>query len=384
MEVDAQIDSLSVKLTTSQPSRRQSRSSLVLTPKRHSARVEKPRSTYQSPRVAERRRTITSMKQYASLEDHYRSMFGDHSPSKPEVEMEIEPLDIITRPFSWHPSSSRFSRFSYQMSQASDSASSHELIVPQDSSSFTAKPSSNDISIVYPSMAAINIENTHYASATSFSSPTVPEDRLSSQEEVWASYAGTSMAITSEPSSYSISDNEPTSWLLPDYAQQTIDPPQYQAVQQDFLPIQHPAGEQQESADEEENELERQDSNVLVGMGLYDPPGSSAFALGEGKCLKLEEEWEPPELPSDDDDDEADNEADQESSEEEEEAPEPPKAAEKPWTLRTGVVQPPSNLAGQSFFFDDDESITSEWWYQQFKQPAAQDAGIGYGWLHNV
>lgn len=312
-------------------------------------------------------------------------MFGDHSPSKPETEIEIEPLDIITRPFSWHPSSSRFS---YQISQASDSVSSHELIIAQDSSSFTAEPSITDISNVYPSMATIN--NAHYTSTTSFSSPTVPEDRLSSQEEVWASYAGTGMAIASEPPSYSMANHEPTSWLLADYAQHTTDPPQYQAVQQDFLPIQHPAGEQQESADEEENELERQDSNVLVGMGLYDPPGSSAFALGEGKCLKLEEEWEPPELPDDDDgedddDDEADNEADQESSEDEdEEAPEPPKAAAKPWPLRTGVVQPPSSLAGQSFFFDDDEAVASEWWFQQVKQPAAQDAGFGYGWLHNV
>jgi hypothetical protein len=187
--------------------------------------------------------------------------------------------------------------------------------------------------------------------------------------------------MTSGPPSYT---TEPTSWLLPDHSQQYSSPSQYQTATADFLPIQHPAPEQHESPNEEENELERQDSNVLVGMGLYDPPGSTTFGFGsEGKGLKLEEEWEPPDLRDDDEDEE--NDADQESSdEEEEEAPEPPRAPEKPWTIQPSVVAPSSNLAGQSFFFDEDDTITSEWWYQQLKQPTAQGAGIGYGWLQNV
>jgi len=309
-------------------------------------------------------------------------MFGDHSPSKQEVEMEIEPLALITRPFSWHPSSSRFS-FSYQNSQASASASSQELLATQDCSSFTAEHSSNDIANVYPSMVTSN-NDAHYASTASISPPVLPEGRPSSQQEVvWAAYTGNILPVTSESPAYSTAVDESTSWLLPDYAQHATSLPQYHAAQQDFLPIQHPGCEQQDSTDEEENELERQDSNVLVGMGLYDPPGSSSFMFGEGRCLKLEEEWEPPELPEDDDD--AEDEAEQESSsEEEEEAPEPPKAVEKPWTMQTSVVAPTSNLAGQSFFFDDDDTITSEWWYQQLKQPTAQDAGLGYGWLHNA
>lgn len=211
---------------------------------------------------------------------------------------------------------------------------------------------------------------------------------------MWSSYIGTSMPAASGPPSYGTTVNEPTSWLLSDYSHQCTEPPQYQhqSAPVNFLPIQHPASQQNELTEDDGNELERQDSNVLVGMGLYDPPGSSSFGFGrEGKCLKLEEEWEPPELHEDDDDDDDDddeqNDADQESSEEEEEeTPEPPKVPEKPWApaMQPNMVPPASNMAGQSFFFEDDDTITSEWWYQQLKQPTMQGSGIGYGWLQNV
>lgn len=302
-------------------------------------------------------------------------MFGDHSP-----EPEQEPVSNMARPVTWHPTSSRFSGFSYQISNASASTSSHNLVIPQDSSSYTMSPQYTDGSAVYDPMPMNS--DAQYQSATSFSSPSVVEEGQRSQEEVlWPSYIGNSMPMTSGPPSYT---TEPTSWLLADYSHQYSQPPQYQAVTTDFLPIQHPGPEQHGTQDEAPNELERQDSKVLVGMGLYDPPGTTTFGFGsEGKSLKLEEEWEPPELPEDDDD--VENEADQESSdEEEEEAPEPPKAPEKPWTMQPSVVPPSSNMAGQSFFFDDDDTITNEWWYQQLKQPTAQDAGIGYGWLQNV
>lgn len=181
--------------------------------------------------------------------------------------------------------------------------------------------------------------------------------------------------------------DEPTAWPVSNNSQPCTEPAQHQAAPTDFLPAQHPPPEPQNSVGEEENQLERQKSRELIGMGLYDPPGSTPLPFGfgrEGKGLKLEEEWEPPEAPDDDDDD-GNNEADQESSEEEEEeAPDPPKLQEQQWGIQANIMPPPTNMSGMSFFFDDDDTITNEWWYQQLKKPTAQDAGIGYGWLQHA
>ncbi len=308
MEYDTKLESYSIRLAPSQLPHRQSRNPLVLTPKRHSARIEKPRSMHHSPRVPERRRTFTSSKQFASLDDHYRAMFGDSN----EQESAINIFSESVRPVSWHPSSVRFSVFDSRTSHVNASTSSHNPSTSQDRYGLTV------------------MDNDHQ-----------------------------SLGANSLP--------------------------QYQATPMDFLSIQHSPPELQDSVCEEDNQLEKQKSRELIGMGLYDPPGSTppSFGFGrEGKGLKLEEEWEPPEPPDDDDD--IDNEADQESSADEEETPDPPKAQEQQWGMQASILPPPTNLSGKTFFFDDDDTITNEWWYQQLKKPTVQDAGIGYGWLQHA
>ena len=362
MEYDTKLESYSIRLAPSQLPHRQSRNPLVLTPKRHSARIEKPRSMHHSPRVPERRRTITSSKQFASLDDHYRAMFGDSN----EQESAINIFSESVRPVSWHPSSVRFSVFDSRTSHVNASASSHNPSTSQDRYGLTV------------------MDNDHQ-SLDANSLPLPNEGQRSQDEIIWAAYFGNNMPITSEPTSYSGVIDDHMSWPDPNASQPYAVPPQYQAAPMDFLSIQHSPPELQDSVGEEDNHLEKQKSRELIGMGLYDPPGSTppSFGFGrEGKGLKLEEEWEPPEPPDDDDD--IDNEADQESSADEEETPDPPKAQEQQWGMQASILPPPTNLSGKTFFFDDDDTITNEWWYQQLKKPTVQDAGIGYGWLQHA
>ena len=67
-----------------------------------SSRVEKPRSHHNSPRTMERRKTTNEAKLYATLDDHFKMMFG-MAPDDETVEERPQP----TRPLSWHPSSTQ-------------------------------------------------------------------------------------------------------------------------------------------------------------------------------------------------------------------------------------------------------------------------------------
>jgi hypothetical protein len=80
--------------------RRTSRNSVSQQPCR-SSRIEKPKSHHNSPMVMERRKTTTETKLYATLDDHYRMMFGIQGDESEEERPQS------TRPLSWHPSSSR-------------------------------------------------------------------------------------------------------------------------------------------------------------------------------------------------------------------------------------------------------------------------------------
>jgi len=153
----------------------------------------------------------------------------------------------------------------------------------------------------------------------------------------------------------------------------------FQHGSSDFLPIQHPATQ--------DEEMEEDSGEKLVALGLYDLPepslswGSEEQATGKG--LKLEETWQPPE----EDDEEEDDAADDASSVASEE-PSPPLSSVNDRTQQLQLpvhvkTHTPGSMDGQSFFFDDDETVSKEWWFQQVKQPSMPvwDNGLGYGWL---
>ena len=343
----------------SQLPRRTSRCSVTQLPR--SSRVEKPKSHHNSPKTMERRKTTTEPKLYATLDDHYKMMFGIED-SEEEVEERPQP----SRPVSWHPSSNQW-------------------FAPQ-TSGYVASPSQQEWSWHTPS------RNSGHGS--DFYSLSTQNSTYNANRQTY--HAGTGMHMGSDESDHSWQHqsqsyahstvNTPSTEPLPWYLQQWAQKNQAQASMDsqngstEFLPIQHPS-ELHEQMDTED------DGKELVGMGLYDAPDptSSWGGLVEatGKGLKLEETWQPPE--DDEDEEDEDDDASSESSMEE---PSPPLPAVDAQTQQLQLpvhvkAQTPGSLEGQSFFFDDDEAVSKEWWYQQLQQPSipVQDTGLGFGWL---
>lgn len=313
----------------------------------------------------ERRKTITEPKLYATLDDHYKMMFGIDD-SEEVVDERPQP----SRPVSWHPSSNQW-------------------FAPQ-SSTYVASPQQQEWAWHAPSrnsghgsdFYSLSTRNSMYDSNTNYQTYLAGHGTHRGSDDSDYSWQG----VPQQARSYADSAlNTPTTEPLPWYLQQWAQKNQTQSFMDsqngstDFLPIQHPAdhGEEMEAED---------DGKELVGMGLYDSPdptstwGSLVEATGKG--LKLEETWQPPEDEEDDDDE---DDASSEGSMEEPSPPlPPPNSQSQQLQLPVHVkAHTPGSLEGQSFFFDDDESVSKEWWFQQLKQQdmPVQDAGLGYGWL---
>ncbi|KAF2004307.1 hypothetical protein P154DRAFT_427172 [Amniculicola lignicola CBS 123094] len=353
-------------MSAPQLSRRTSRSSGSQSG-HHSARVEKPRSNHHSPMIAERRKTTSGTKRYATLDDHYRMMFG--------MGEEEEPQRQPARPLSWHPSSAQFqvaSRSSLVGGQPS----------PQESHNANRRSDFYSLSTRSPMYQ----EETHSYS-------TYRHEAIRGSQSTDGSW----QEIPQQTPTYALSSFPTPTEQIPWYLQEWARKNQAQAAisqngSTDFLPIQHPSHEETPSPTEDEH---MEDSGKdLVGMGLYDLPDTSAtwssgLVESTGKGLKLEEGWQPPEENENDDEDEEEDEEADDASSDDGSVDEIPCAKETvvqqhlPLTGNATKPHVPGNMEGQSFFFDEDETYTKEWWYHQLKQPTlpVRDAGLGYGWL---
>ncbi|KAF9700830.1 hypothetical protein EKO04_001881 [Ascochyta lentis] len=354
---------MSTYMYSSQLPRRTSRSSVTQQPSR-SSRIEKPKSHHNSPRTMERRKTTTEPKLYATLDDHYKMMFGiDDS----EEEMEQRPQP--SRPVSWHPSSNQW--FAPRSSAC--------VVSPQQQEWSWNTPSRN--SGHGSDFYSLSTRNSMYDSNTNHQTHAAAHGVHRGSDE--SDYSWQNVPHRAQSYAYSAvhtPSTEPLPWYLQQWAQknQTQCFLDSQNGSTEFLPIQHPT-DYDEQMDVED------DGKELVGMGLYDTPdpttnwGSLAEATGKG--LKLEETWQPPEEDEDDDEDDASSEGSME-----EPSPPLPAATQQSQQLQLPVhvkAQTPGSMEGQSFFFDDDETVSKEWWFHQLKQPnmPVQDTGLGYGWL---
>jgi len=332
----------------------------------HASRIEKPRSHQNSPRTLERRKTTTENKLYATLDDHFRMMFGVSPDEVPDERPQP------SRPVSWHPSSSHL-----------PGARPVHYVEPVRQDSWLQQPSpssrqSNHGSDFY----SLSTRNSLYeAMANAPDCPAACSLQRGSQrsEQHW------------QPSPHQRFDhahaalNTPVSEPLPWYLEQWAQKNQAQVMMNrhtrspDGLPIQGDAGA--EAGEEEEGER-------LVALGLYDVPESSptwdTTAGGMGKGLKLEETWQPPAHDSDGEEGDGDD-ASSEASVEEPSPPLPPTHHPSPYMRMSGPVksQHAGIIEGQSFFLEGDETVSKEWWFQQLQQPTmpVRDAGLGYGWL---
>jgi hypothetical protein len=339
--------------------RRPSRNSSGLTPKRHSARIEKPRSNHPSPRGPERRRTVSAVKQYASLDDHYRIMFGLDAEGNEEDSRDQQ--HHVTRPVSWHPSSSQF-QASNLPTPARTSLQSPRATSQTTRSDYTTQPQNQ---LQYN--GSIGVDTTL---------PLCNDHHPQHVDVAWSSYMHGQVTMERQPPSYSPLTRHPNLWLASDYEQSISKGPQYQYAPSETLQLQQPTAQHHKDSNDGRHRLTRKKSDELIGLGLYDPPESSLplFGVGfapMGKGLKLEETWQPPEEMEDDEEGE-------ESSDEEEE---PLKQVEHQWPQ---TALPIMNMSGHSFLFEDEDGgVANEWWYQQMKTSAAvpRDGTLSYNWF---
>ncbi|KAF2734106.1 hypothetical protein EJ04DRAFT_535067 [Polyplosphaeria fusca] len=338
-------------MATSQYCRRLSRSSSS----QRTSRIEKPKSNHNSPRTLERRKTMSGTKRYTTLDDHYNMMFGIKSEDESPIPHES------SRPMSWHPTPSKFhvpSRSSFVAGQTS----------PQDENRRHPLSSRN----------SGNGSDFYSLSARSSMHPEQMQNLNAAHEGNRGSQSSDGSWQSQQPpysmSAFSTPSTEPMPWYLSEWARKNHnDIATSQHGSTDFLPIQHPALDNDVDGDEEMADSGRE----LVGMGLYDLPESSlgwSAMESTGKGLKLEETWQPPE-------DEEEEDASSDDGSEAEPQPLPEKAPKSP--IAPVDLVKPQNMEGQSFFFDEDENYTKEWWFQQLRQPSipVRDAGIGYDWL---
>jgi hypothetical protein len=205
------------------------------------------------------------------------------------------------RPVSWHPSSTSFSSKS--------------------SNPYHANASPDDQYMSYQN------------SPFSYGAQQLPQ-----AEPIWAQYMHGEVAATG-PAQPIYSTQHTTSWLNNTSTAQAI---------------------KIESEEGIGHRAEREQSEELVGLGLYDEPGCTTATT-----LKLEEECDVPEpLIAADVDEES-------SEEEEEELPSPPEDI-KP-------AQQVADMSGKSFYFGDEESVVT-WWSEIPKQPQPRVAALHFGW----
>ncbi|KAK7530921.1 uncharacterized protein J3D65DRAFT_607139 [Phyllosticta citribraziliensis] len=305
------------------------------------SRIEKPRSIHNSPTGLGRRKTTTAVKRYVTLEDRWDMVFGATEP-QPAEEVEScarSHTASSSRPVSWHPLSSDAFGLDSTENLNSDSTS--------------ASPASG------------------YASAPAMAYLTALAERKKEQYPV----PGLSSTEPSMISSYPGCQDQPMADLTysaPNYSSRAphTSNPRIESGSSDFLA---------ESTDYMDPDS-KDSGDVLVGMGLYDPPNyESMLTSGFGKGLKLEETWQPPEDAEDDssDDESADEPAEQESA-----AQHTKSTSQQYWSPPT--TQQTTTCGSDGILGPDESMYMNEWWYQQLKRPTAHATGLGYGWLQQV
>lgn len=307
-------------------------------------RVSKPSSASNSPRnnlMQQRRRTMMNDPVYIH---RAQQMFEQpHMPTPgPEVYANnyYEPVKRMERPVSWHPStqlpqSEQAPSISTQMSQYPfpnycdyDFCAAPAVQVPPTPAAYSAysSPGSAFSPLQLPSYTTYELPQTYTSPCWNVSAapmaPSVPSTHHAQQTPAFVNDTRFTPATVAEYAEPSFSPASWTNISSTGYGQNMTapptpeDPPKAQqpapvVVKQEPLPYTPP--EEQDEGEEE--------GDVLIGLGLYDPPerlgllGASFQSTGKG--LKLEDAWEPPATDDDDDEEEVeDGEGDAESEEE--------------------------------------------------------------------
>lgn len=269
-------------------------------------------------------------------------------PEINHVHAYYEPEKRTARPVSWHPSTHQFpstlpvppvstqqqqTQFPFPSQYEYDfyAASAQMPPTPAAYSAYSS-PVSNLSPLQLPSYANYEVPQTYASPCWNMSAAPVTASMPAISQVQTPAYATTTTSssytppqLVSSMPSYAEPHYSPVSWAqIPatTYNHNVTapptpeDPPKLQqpdpvVVKQEPMPY--------SPAEVKEEEEEEEEGDILIGLGLYDPPeklgmlGASFEPTGKG--LKLEDAWEPP-ADEDDDEDEEEEDGDAESEEE--------------------------------------------------------------------
>ncbi|KAL8704789.1 MAG: hypothetical protein Q9201_002060 [Fulgogasparrea decipioides] len=366
-DIDAMLYDVSNQMARSQIFRRLSANSKNSSPssRKGNTRVFKPHSSGGTPNGVQRRKTTA-----AHASRHHgppTPMSGPSQQSVPTVAQRVKHNGSAStaRPMTWHPGIYSLQNCPQELQSAHSSYFPPSMIyqdpiwtdstdyAPQFSfdPSLSWEPQYQNATVTLASQSTIP----DYPSAYSVETPTyhpASHDYVTQlpQQDINNTY-GYDPCYTSGPTSdpfQVLSDNASYS------AQQTPN----------SFPNQYPLDPPQYVRDPVPSHITKQRSKELIGMGLYDGPGrkellaldasphhiSQLLAEPQGKGLKLEETWQPPNEDGDDNEDEAYS-----TDEAEDDLPAAPASTE---TQRT-YISAYGDLSNQSFFFENDDPYTA-------------------------
>lgn len=336
---DALFEDLSRQMGVS-ASRRHSRGSTGA-PSGNSMRVAKPSSASNSPRnslMQQRRRTMMNdpvfiQRATQMLEQPYLPTPG------PDVygNTYYEPAKRAARPVSWHPSTQQLPQTQHQMPAVSTQQtqypfpSYYDVDLYNPPTQFPPTPAAySAYSSPVSTLSPLTLPYSTYELPQTYSSP--------SWDVSAAAAASTVPAMNSMPASTyatpcSFTPADVPSHVAPYESQSPIDWSCYglQGVSTPPTPEDPPKLQQPEPVLQTEESIpyqpleDEEEGDILIGLGLYDPPeklpyqgeggllGASFEPMGKG--LKLEDAWEPP---ASDDEEEEDGEGEAEDEEDDE------------------------------------------------------------------
>ncbi|KAL8832756.1 MAG: hypothetical protein Q9170_004754 [Blastenia crenularia] len=374
-DIDAMLHDVSNQMAKSQLFRRMSAKSNNSSPgsRKGNTRVAKPHSSGGTPLGVQRRRTTAaySNRSKATAAQSFASV-QQPPQAATAVPQRLRPsgTQATVRPVTWHPGSYHLDR------------------CPQDSPYDSGLP-------FYSSAASQGTPQTidylNYFSHSTYASPLPSESygrELSSNQYSQQStpdhyFDCTHNNSVFQPSLYNYStlfanqdttplstyDQYPTSSQLNYPCQVPTDYPIYPTQDTSSLFSSQSACDPPQYQNPEPLQITKQRSKELVGMGLYDGPSrkelstpdtsadriSMLLAAPQGKGLKLEETWQPPNEDADDDDDEEEEEEDSSADEAEEDLPPAPAQT----IVQPNAFQTYGDLSNQSFFFESDDPYTN-------------------------
>lgn len=331
-DIDGMLWDASSKLARAQIARQISNSSTLR--RQQQSRIQKPISTGNSPQnVLWRRQAI----QQQRLAPHYSDIYPQMSRRRAITNTPA--ADV--RPYSWHtqpfPSPEPFTYQRHTMYEPAQQAMQAQT--PNQYGMYT--PSSY-VTTPFQSSGYVHVPiSSDWATEPSFS----PPNEIAPDQSPTAIYHQQTLATT------------PAMYMAPPPAYSNTTSPSVQPIA--CSPAAPPQQISSESTPEDEGP-------ELVGMGLYDAPEQSSMLFGgmtgppqatNGRGLKLEDSWAPPEEDEDQSDDGDGEDEDRESEVQDDDMVVEPDDSAEPHVYGLGNMLPASDMSNKTFFFDDADAM---------------------------